>query len=316
LYILPSERIAYCVVRGITQYAIYISYVNLIIKISLIAKIRFWYKISIMKKPTTIRERGVAHQPASPCLQFVDVSVTYAAGGNGRTTHNGRDVALSHVTFQLERGQRVAVVGPNGAGKSTLLRLIVGTVQPTRGQVQVFGSVPGEHICIAYVPQRSQIDWSFPATVADVVMMGRTGQIGLFRRPGHHDKTIIQDSLARVNAAHLAHKQIGELSGGQQQRVFIARALAQEAELLLLDEPLTGLDLPSQETLFTILDSLRPDGVAVIMATHDLHLAAERFDRIMLLNGEIVAFGEATAVLTPENLLHAYSGQVPVIRSR
>jgi ABC-type Mn2+/Zn2+ transport system ATPase subunit len=116
----------------------------------------------------------------------------------------------------------------------------------------------------------------------------------------------------RVNALHLAHKQIGELSGGQQQRVFIARALAQEAELLLLDEPLAGLDLPSQEALFSVLESLRPDGVTVVMATHDLTLAAEQFDQIMLLNREMVAFGLPTAVLTPENLLTAYGGRVPL----
>lgn len=267
-----------------------------------------------MDQPSSInRERGIPHQSASACLYFADVTVAYAAGPNGRTVRNGRDLALENITFQLESGQRVAVVGPNGAGKSTLLRLIVGTVQPTQGRVTVFGSRPGQHICIAYVPQRSQIDWSFPATVMDVVMMGRAGQIGLFRRPSAHDKTIVQESLARVNATHLAHKQIGELSGGQQQRVFIARALAQQAELLLLDEPLTGLDVPSQEAIFTILETLRPLGVTVIMATHDLNLAAERFDQIMLLNGQIVAFGPPTAVLAPENLLRAYGGHIHLL---
>lgn len=256
--------------------------------------------------------RGINHQPASPCLQFVDVSVAYAGGAHGRTSRNGRDLALQHISFQVESGQRVAIVGPNGAGKSTLLHLAAGTIQPTSGQVQIFGAVPGKHICIAYVPQRSQIDWSFPVTAADVVMMGRAGQIGLLRRPSRQDKQVVEESLARVNALPLAHKQIGELSGGQQQRIFIARALAQEAELLLLDEPLTGLDIPSQETIFAIIESLRPDGVTVLMATHDLTLAAEHFDQIMLLNQEIVAFGQPTAVLTPENLLHAYGGHLSV----
>ncbi len=257
--------------------------------------------------------RGVSHQPACPCLQLVDVSVAYAGGPHGRTARNGRDLALQHITFQVESGHRVAVVGPNGAGKSTLLHLIAGTIQPTSGQVQIFGSGPGKHICIAYVPQRSQIDWSFPVTATDVVMMGRAGQIGLLRRPSRQDKQIVEESLARVNALSLAHKQIGELSGGQQQRIFIARALAQEAELLLLDEPLAGLDIPSQEAIFAILDSLRPSGVTILMATHDLALAAEHFDQIMLLNQAMVAFGEPTAVLTPENLVHAYGGRMPAI---
>ncbi|MCL4263936.1 MAG: metal ABC transporter ATP-binding protein [Anaerolineae bacterium] len=257
--------------------------------------------------------RGVNHQPACPCLQFVDVSVAYAGGSHGRTTRNGRDLALQHISFQVESGQRVAVIGPNGAGKSTLLHLIAGTIQPTSGQIRIFGSGPGKHICIAYVPQRSQIDWSFPVTATDVVMMGRAGQIGLLRRPSRQDKQIVQESLARVNALPLAHKQIGELSGGQQQRIFIARALAQEAELLLLDEPLTGLDTPSQEMIFTILESLRPDGVTVLMATHDLALAAEHFDQIMLLNQAVVAFGSPTVVLTPDNLLHAYGGRMSAL---
>ncbi len=256
--------------------------------------------------------RGVDHLPACPCLQLVDVSVAYAGGPHGRTARNGRDLALQHISFQVESGQRVAVVGPNGAGKSTLLHLIAGTVQPTGGQVKIFGSGPGKHICIAYVPQRSQIDWTFPVTAADVVMMGRARQIGLLRRPSRQDKQIVAESLEWVKALPLAHKQIGELSGGQQQRIFIARALAQEAELLLLDEPLTGLDMPSQETIFAILDSLRPSGVTILMATHDLALAAEHFDQIMLLNQVMVAFGEPTAVLTQENLLHAYGGRVSI----
>jgi len=242
---------------------------------------------------------GVNHLPTAPSLQFIDVTVAYAGGANGRTMRNGRDLALNHITFQVERGQRLAVVGPNGAGKSTLLHLIAGTVQPTSGQVQIFGAGPGKHTCIAYVPQRNQIDWSFPVTASDVVMMGRVGKIGFLRRPARLDDQVVQQSLARVNALPLADKQIGELSGGQQQRIFIARALAQEAELLLLDEPLTGLDLPSQEMLFAILESLKAGGVTVIVATHDLLLAAEQFDQIMLLNQEIIAIGEPTAVIWP-----------------
>ena len=260
-----------------------------------------------------ITARGVKHQTTAPTLELKNVSVAYAEGTNGVTSSRSDQFALQDITFRVEAGERIAVVGPNGAGKSTLFKLIVGTLKPNQGEVNVYGQGPGGHICIAYVPQRSQIDWAFPVTVEDVVMMGRVGQIGLFRWPHSRDWDLVKASLDRVNARHLAKKQIGELSGGQQQRIFIARALAQEAELLLMDEPLAGLDVPNQEAIFVTLDSLRPDGVTVLVATHDLNLAAERFDRMMLLNKQIVAFDVATAVLQPDNLLQAYGGHMHVL---
>jgi manganese/iron transport system ATP-binding protein len=259
-----------------------------------------------------ITRRGVSHEPGMPTLELKNVSVAYASGSNGVTSARSTQYALEGVSFRAERGERIAVVGPNGAGKSTLLKLIVGTLKPSQGSIDIFGHGPHGHICIAYVPQRSQIDWAFPVTVADVVMMGRVGRIGFFRWPHRADWRVVEESLARVNATHLAQKQIGELSGGQQQRVFIARALAQEAELLLLDEPLTGLDVPSQEAIFEVLDGLRPDGVTVIVSTHDLNMAAARFDKVMLLNRKIVAWGVGTAVLSTENLVAAYGGHMHV----
>lgn len=259
-----------------------------------------------------MKSRDVVHEPTAPTLALQHVSVAYAAGTQGTTRqprpNEAAEYALRDVDFAVEAGQRIAVVGPNGAGKSTLFKLIVGTVKPAEGRVTVYGHGPDGHICIGYVPQRNQIDWSFPVTVEDVVMMGRVGQIGLFRWPSRRDRELVAASLARVGAAHLAKRQIGELSGGQQQRVFIARALAQEASLLLLDEPLTGLDVPSQEALFEILDSVRPDGVTVVVATHDLNLAAERFDKVLLLNKRVVAFDRPTAVLQSHFLLEAYGG--------
>ena len=255
-----------------------------------------------------ISYRGIAHDPAFPTLDMEHVYALYnGGGGNGG---DGPAYALEDITFQARRGERLAVVGPNGAGKSTLFKLIVGTIEPYKGEVRLYGHAPGDHICIAYVPQRSQIDWTFPATVEDVVMMGRVGQIGLFKRPSKRDWQVVKQSLERANAAHLAKKQIGELSGGQQQRVFIARSLAQEAELLLLDEPLTGLDAPSQDSFFQILDSLREDGVTILVATHDLNLAVERFDRVMLLNRRLIALGSGEEVLAADNLLAAYGGQM------
>jgi manganese/iron transport system ATP-binding protein len=260
-----------------------------------------------------ITTRGIKHQTAAPTLELKNVSVAYAEGASDVTSARSTQFALKNVSFEVETGERIAVVGPNGAGKSTLFKLIVGTLKPNQGEVNVFGHGPSGHICIAYVPQRSQIDWTFPVTVEDVVMMGRVGQIGLFRWPRRRDWDLVKVSLERVKALHLAKKQIGELSGGQQQRVFIARALAQEAELLLMDEPLAGLDAPSQEAIFDVLDALRPDGVTVLLATHDLNLAESRFDRMMLLNKQIVAFNKATAVLQPDNLLQAYGGHIHTV---
>jgi ABC-type Mn2+/Zn2+ transport system ATPase subunit len=260
----------------------------------------------------------VRHEPASPTLLLQDVSVVYASSSNGNSNleQHGFEAfrnALNSVNFQVDEGERIAIVGPNGAGKSTLLKLIAGTLKPSSGTVNVFGHEPDKHICIAYVPQRSQIDWSFPVTVEDVVMMGRVGQIGLFRWPRRRDRVIVQTSLNRVGIAHLSELQIGELSSGQQQRVFLARALAQRADLILLDEPFNGLDLPSHDAILEILDLLHQDGVTVIVSTHDLSLAEETFDRIMLLNKRVVALGSAKDVLTSQNLMQAYGSQVHVL---
>jgi manganese/iron transport system ATP-binding protein len=254
--------------------------------------------------------RQVAHtesqHPASaPALAFRNVYAAYAPAGNGADAY-----ALEDVTFTVAAGEQVAIIGPNGAGKSTLLRLVAGALQPARGEVRLAGNDPAEHVCIAYVPQRSQLNASFPATVEDVVMMGRARQIGLFRRPRRGDRDFVRRSLARVDALPLAKMRMGELSGGQQQRVLIARALAQEAALLLLDEPLTGLDAPSREKILEILGSLRPDGVTVLFATHDLDLAVSRFDRVMLLNRRLIAFGRGAEAVGNETLRQAYGPHI------
>lgn len=256
---------------------------------------------------------GVPHRPAAPTLELKGVSVIYGSGTSsslrlGREPYAGDKYALQDITFLVSAGQKVAVVGPNGAGKSTLFKLIAGTVKPSSGTIHVYGHGPAGHTCIAYVPQRNQFDWSFPVTAADVVMMGRAGQLGLFRWPRQHDRETVNHCLERVDAVHLARKRIGELSGGQQQRIFIARALAQEAELLLMDEPLSGLDAPSRDAISDVLDGLGSAGVTVLVATHDLNLAAERFDRIMLLNSRMIAYGQPSEVLDADNLFRAYGG--------
>lgn len=246
----------------------------------------------------------------STMLDIQGVNLSYRS----RTTSFAKTATAVHVldnvSFRLNAGEQVAIIGPNGAGKSSLLKLIAGILKPDQGQIQLQPTAVGQELCIAYVPQRNEIDWRFPVTVADVVMMGRTQKIGLFRRPTAQDHAIVRASLARVQAESLANVQIGQLSGGQQQRIFIARALALETELLLMDEPLAGLDVPSQEATLQILDSLRQDGVTVLLATHDLAFAAERFDQVMLLNKKIVAFGPATAVMSTDNLLAAYGGKI------
>jgi len=248
--------------------------------------------------------RHVTHEAGAPILEVSDVTVRY----------NGR-LALEGVSFRLIRGERVAVVGPNGAGKSTLFKVITGVLHPTTGEVRVCGHKPGGHICIAYLPQRSQVDWAFPVSVADVVMMGRIGRLGLLRHPGARDWEYVHQCLEVVGLADLANRQIGELSGGQQQRMFIARALAQEAELMLMDEPLTGLDVTSQEDIFRILEELRQRGVTVMVATHDLNLAAERFDRVMLLNSRLLGLGRPDEVFTTERLQAAYGGHLRLIQT-
>jgi manganese/iron transport system ATP-binding protein len=249
-----------------------------------------------------IRGRRPVHQPDAPILHTERLSVRYESG-----------VALQDVSFELKPGMRVAVVGPNGAGKSTLFKVIAGVLSPTAGRVHIYGHEPGGHICVAYVPQRSQVDWDFPVTVADVVMMGRVGRMGLFRHPSRRDREIVRQALAVVNLSALASRQIGALSGGQQQRMFIARALAQEAELVLMDEPLSGLDVTSQQDIFQVLDELRQRNVTLMVAMHDLKMAAERFDQVMLLNRRLLGFGEPEAVLNSEHLMEAYGGHLHML---
>lgn len=251
--------------------------------------------------PTLLRPT-ILHEPTAPSLELAGVSVSYE-----------QTLALDDISLQLRRGDRVAIVGPNGAGKSTLFNVVAGVIKPDRGEVRIYGSAPAGHVCVGYVPQRSRIDLRFPATVRDVVMMGRVRQIGLFRWPGRRDAAIVRRALRQVGMESFARHHIGELSGGQQQRVLLARALAQGAELLLMDEPLTGLDAPSQHTILTILDELTASGVTILFATHDLAQAQNHFPLLLLLNRRVVAFGPAAQVLTTENLLVAYGGQSHVL---
>ncbi len=242
------------------------------------------------------------HLDDQPILDVRRLNVLY----NGHT-------ALENVTFHLHAGERVAVVGPNGAGKSTLFKVVAGVLQPSSGEINVYGSGPRGHVCIAYIPQRSQVDWKFPVSVADVVMMGRIAKLGLLGWPKKRDWEHVHQALRTVHLDELSNRQIGQLSGGQQQRMFIARALAQEAELMLMDEPLTGLDAPSQADILSLLDELQRQKVTVMVATHDLEQAAQYFDRIMLLNHQLIGLGSPKEVLQAEKLLRAYGGRLHAV---
>jgi manganese/iron transport system ATP-binding protein len=228
---------------------------------------------------------------------------------NLQVRYNG-SMALEDISFHLHAGERAAVVGPNGAGKSTLFKAVAGVLPPSGGEVAIYGSGPRGHVCIAYIPQRSQVDWKFPVSVADVVMMGRIAKLGFLGWPRRRDWDQVHQALKTVDMDNLSQRQIEQLSGGQQQRMFIARALAQEAELMLMDEPLTGLDTPSQEGLLALLDTLRERRVTVMVSTHDLEQAAQHFDRIMLLNRRLVAFGGPAEVMRAEVLLQAYGARL------
>jgi manganese/iron transport system ATP-binding protein len=242
------------------------------------------------------------HKPGTPILEIRNLSLMY-----------DNVAVLDGLNFFLTTGERIALVGPNGAGKSTLFKVISGVISPHKGEVSVYGQGPDGHICISYLPQRNQVDWRFPVSVADVVMMGRIGKMGLLRWPRRRDWEIVHQALEDVGLADLGKRQISELSGGQQQRMFIARALAQEAELMLMDEPFTGLDVNSEEMIYQILDELRSRQVTIFVSTHDLDKAAQRFDRVMLLNRRLLGIGKPDEVFTPERLLSAYGGHLHLV---
>lgn len=258
----------------------------------------------LQKTNSLMRRQHLPHQADEPILRIIDLGLSYPRG-----------VALENINFELHVGESLAVVGPNGAGKSTLFKIIAGIIQPTSGRVEIFGNEPSGHICIAYVPQRSQVDWNFPVTVKQVVMMGRVGKMGLFRWPRKQDWKAAEMALNVVRMGHLANRQISELSGGQQQRMFIAQALAQDAELMLLDEPFTGLDITSLKEILQILEDLQQEDVTIMVALHDLKLAAEQFNRVLLLNRRQLSIGSPQQVLETQNLLSAYGGQLHLLHT-
>ena len=227
-----------------------------------------------------------------------------------------RRLVVEDVTFSVPRGAMVGIVGPNGGGKSTLLKAVLGLVPKLRGTVEILGRPVNRKArrLVGYVPQREDVDWNFPVSAFDVVMMGRVPSVKLFWQPTARDKELAWEALRTVGMEKFADTPIGEFSGGQQQRIFLARALAQEAEVLLLDEPVSGVDAPSQHEIFDLLRSLKEAGKTVIVATHDLSCVAERFDLALLLNKRVVAFGRPEEVFTSQLLNETYQSHLMILK--
>ncbi len=230
-----------------------------------------------------------------------DVTVVYR---NGHT-------ALHDASFEIPRGTVTALVGVNGAGKSTLFKAIMGFVPASRGQISVLGMKVSEALAknlVAYVPQSEEVDWAFPVLVEDVVMMGRYGHMGFLRRAREADRQAVDQALARVNMQDFRHRQIGELSGGQRKRVFLARALAQNGQVILLDEPFTGVDVQTEDQIVALLKELRDEGRVMLVSTHNLGSVPEFCDRTILVKGTVLGYGPTETTFTRENLELAFGG--------
>lgn len=230
-----------------------------------------------------------------------DVTVVYR---NGHT-------ALHDASFEIPRGTVTALVGVNGAGKSTLFKAIMGFVPASRGEISVLGMKVSEALAknlVAYVPQSEEVDWAFPVLVEDVVMMGRYGHMGFLRRARAADRKAVDQALARVNMQDFRHRQIGELSGGQRKRVFLARALAQNGQVILLDEPFTGVDVQTEDQIVALLKELRDEGRVMLVSTHNLGSVPEFCDRTILVKGTVLGYGPTETTFTRENLELAFGG--------
>ena len=235
----------------------------------------------------------------------------------GVTAGYDGEPAVEDVDLRIDRGALVAVFGPNGGGKTTLIKLIAGLLKPWRGTVQVLGAAPASVArSIAYVPQAELVDWSFPVSVWDVAMMGRFPRLGPLRQPGRADRVAVSDALDRVGMLANAKTQIGRLSGGQRRRAFLARAIAAEAELYLLDEPVTGVDVPTQEDLMDLLAAESRAGRTIVATTHDLAAASRHFGRVVGMNRRVMADGDVSLLSDPDVLSRTYGGHLLVIGER
>jgi manganese/zinc/iron transport system ATP- binding protein len=239
----------------------------------------------------------------TPALEVHDLTVSYH-----------RKPVLWNVDLAVPPGKLVGIIGPNGAGKSTLIKAIMGLLPLSSGWVQVFGRpIERQRERVAYVPQRESVDWTFPVTAMDVVLMGRYGALRWYKRISRKDREIAREALNQVGMLAYADRQISNLSGGQQQRVFLARALTQDSQIYLMDEPFTGVDAATESAIVKLLQELRAAGKTVLVVNHDLQTAKEYFDMLILLNMRLVAFGPTEEVFTPELLQKTYGGRLTIL---
>jgi len=239
----------------------------------------------------------------SPPLEIHDVTVAYH-----------RKPVLWDIDLTVPEGSLVGIVGPNGAGKSTLIKAALGLVPLASGKVEFYGQpYARQRHLVGYVPQRESVDWDFPVTVSDVVLMGTYSRLGWFRRPGPEQRRVAEECLAQVGMEGYRRRQIRQLSGGQQQRVFLARALAQDAQIYFMDEPFVGVDAATEQAIITLLRTLRSARRTVLVVHHDLQSVPDYFDHVILLNMRLIAAGPTKAVFTAENLQQAYGGRLTIL---
>jgi len=242
--------------------------------------------------------------PAGPAIEVNDLTVAYR-----------QQPVLWDVDLEIRAGALTAIVGPNGAGKTTLIRSVLGLIKPAAGRVRILGLPVAEaRREVAYVPQRGSVDWDFPTSVLDVVMMGTYGRLGWLRRPGRDEARRAEEALEKVGMVAYASRQIRQLSGGQQQRVFLARALVQDARIHLMDEPFQGVDARTEGAIVDVLRELRDRGDTVVVVHHALQTVPEYFDDVVLLNVRKIASGPVARVFTEANLREAYGGRVPFLQ--
>lgn len=239
-----------------------------------------------------------------PHISLQNIRVTY---------HNGH-TALNDASFEISAGSLCALIGINGSGKSTLFKTIMGVIKPTQGTVKINQQSVAKALrnnLVAYVPQTEEVDWNFPVLVNDVVMMGRYGKMSFLRIPSKQDKHHVEQALDRVGMLHLRHRQIGELSGGQRKRVFLARALAQQSKILLLDEPFTGVDVKTENAIISLLKTLRDEGHLLLVSTHNLNAIPTYCNKVIMINQTVIAAGTTETTFTQNNLQHVFGGIIP-----